>query len=68
VIVEDDGIGFAPEGDPEAAPSRPRLGLSGIRERLALLRGSLSLESRPGAGTTLFVQIPIPPQEPREAA
>lgn len=56
LIVEDDGIGF----DPDAVGGEPyRLGLSGIRERLSLVGGSLLLEAAPGAGTTLFMQIPL---------
>ncbi|MGH1570784.1 ATP-binding protein [Methylobacterium sp. P31] len=66
VIIEDDGIGFDAEADagpPAGGPAaKPRLGLSGIRERLSLLRGSLTLETSPGSGTTLFVRIPFPQQ------
>ena len=59
VIIEDDGVGF--DGEAESAPTaKPRLGLSGIRERLSLLRGSLTLETSPGSGTTLYVCIPHP--------
>ena len=63
VIVEDDGIGFEPDVHAldAQAPVVPRLGLSGIRERLTLLSGTLTLEASPGVGTTLFVRIPIPP-------
>jgi len=35
------------------------LGLLGMRERLALVDGSLEVESSPGAGTTLFVRVPV---------
>ncbi|MBE7198815.1 MAG: PAS domain-containing protein, partial [Parafilimonas terrae] len=59
VIIEDDGAGFDSEAEPTPA-AKPRLGLSGIRERLSLLRGSLSLETSPGSGTTLYVRIPYP--------
>lgn len=52
-IVEDDGRGF----DPNA--QHPGYGLSGIRERVGLLGGTLVLESRPGAGTTLVAEIPF---------
>jgi two-component system, NarL family, sensor histidine kinase UhpB len=64
VIIEDDGVGFDAEAVPErpaaggAAPSR--LGLSGIRERLSLLSGTLTLETSADVGTTLFVTIPVP--------
>ena len=57
LIVEDDGVGFDPASGSE--DKHPRLGLSGIRERLRLVNGSLELETAPGAGTTLFVQIPL---------
>ena len=64
VIIEDDGIGFDPEAvsrKPEnGSPAKPCLGLSGIRERLSLLAGTLTLESSLGVGTTLFVRIPAP--------
>ena len=64
VIVEDDGIGFDPDAVPrppaDGSPAKPRLGLSGIRERLSLLGGTLTLESSRGVGTTLFITIPVP--------
>jgi signal transduction histidine kinase len=48
--VADDGRGFA-----EAAPG---FGLQGMDERLALVGGSVSVSSSPGAGTRLLVTIP----------
>jgi PAS domain S-box-containing protein len=57
-IIEDDGVGF----DAEATPSSPapdRLGLLGMRERLALVGGTLEVESAPGTGTTVFTRIPL---------
>jgi two-component system, NarL family, sensor histidine kinase UhpB len=62
LIVEDDGKGFEPEAnglDRPHSDGRPRLGLSGIRERLALVGGTMTLESASGSGTALFVQIPL---------
>lgn len=55
VIVEDNGPGF----DPEAARA-DRLGLSGMRERAKLLGGTLSIESAPGSGSTIFARLPVP--------
>ncbi|MBY0297035.1 MAG: ATP-binding protein [Methylobacterium sp.] len=64
VIIEDDGTGFDVEAVPERTsdgePAKPRLGLSGIRERLSLLSGTLTLETSADFGTTLFVNIPVP--------
>jgi PAS domain S-box-containing protein len=52
--IEDDGQGF----DPETVASRGGVGLLGIRERAALLGGSLSIKSQPGQGTRLTLHIP----------
>jgi signal transduction histidine kinase len=54
--VEDKGAGF----DVEAAlAARNSTGLSGMRERAALLGGELTLESRPGQGTLVTVELPL---------
>jgi signal transduction histidine kinase len=54
-LVEDDGRGFVP-----AEVSADALGLVGMRERLALLGGSLAVESTPGEGTALAAYVPMP--------
>lgn len=55
-IVEDDGQGF----DVDALLAREQsLGLHGMRERAFLVGGKLTIESSPGAGTTVFVQVPL---------
>jgi PAS domain S-box-containing protein len=55
LIIEDDGKGF----DPQAAIERgDRLGLFGMRERAEMLGGNLIIESTPGKGTTLVVEVP----------
>ena len=55
-IIEDDGIGFDPS---RADSSRNRLGLYGMRERAELLDGTFYLESEPGKGTTIFIEVPL---------
>ncbi|QEH34815.1 Oxygen sensor histidine kinase NreB [Aquisphaera giovannonii] len=57
LAVEDDGAGF----DTDEASARGRLGLLGMRERMALLGGTLELESRPGAGTTVIARVSTNP-------
>jgi signal transduction histidine kinase len=54
VVIEDDGAGF----DPATGPGEG-LGLLGMRERVDLLDGSLAIESEPGSGTTLLVELPL---------
>lgn len=53
IIVEDDGKGF------DAKTMRENsLGLQGIRERAALFNGTLTIESQPDQGTSLFIMLP----------
>jgi len=52
--VSDDGRGF----DPQAQRAQS-FGLVGMRERVLMLGGSLSLDSHPGAGTTLCVYVAL---------
>jgi signal transduction histidine kinase len=54
VVLEDDGGGF----DPDAVRS-DSLGLEGMRERVALHDGRLTVESSAGAGTTLRIEVAL---------
>jgi len=58
LIVEDDGQGFDVEGVLQRSVGGAHLGLHGMRERAALLNGSISIESSEGTGTTIYVKIP----------
>lgn len=53
--IADDGIGM-PENPRAGAQS---FGLQGIKERVRMLGGELTIDSVPGAGTTLTVSIPL---------
>jgi signal transduction histidine kinase len=53
LVVEDDGEGFDP-----ATPSS-RLGLVGIHERVGLIGGRLRIESSPGGGTAVVVDLEL---------
>ena len=53
--VSDNGAGF----DPEAAKAKPMsFGMAGMRERAALLGGTLAVASSPAGGTTVVLQLP----------
>jgi signal transduction histidine kinase len=54
-VIEDDGRGFSP-----GATENGGVGLVGMRERVALVNGRLTVESREGAGTTVVVEVPMP--------
>jgi signal transduction histidine kinase len=53
-IIEDDGRGFTPGEETERG-----VGLLGMRERVALVEGRLTVESSKGAGTTLVIEVPM---------
>jgi signal transduction histidine kinase len=48
VVVRDDGVGGAKEG----------FGLTSLRDRVASVGGDFTVESPPGAGTAIRVEIP----------
>jgi signal transduction histidine kinase len=58
IIVADDGRGFDAGTLPESG-----FGLLGIQERLAVVRGTVRIESAPGAGTTVRARIPVAPRD-----
>jgi signal transduction histidine kinase len=51
--VRDDGVGFDPTANGAGT------GLIGIRDRLAVFGGEASIESAPGAGTTIRGRLPV---------
>ena len=56
--VRDNGCGFDPKQHP--GPREGHFGLAGIRERLASMKGELSIESAPGKRTTMTASIRLP--------
>jgi signal transduction histidine kinase len=54
VVIEDDGQGFDP-----AELQEGRLGIIGMRERVELHEGRLTVESAPGSGATLVAEVPL---------
>jgi len=52
--VIDDGVGFCPD-----QPRPTSFGLVGMRERVLMLGGSMTLDSEPGEGSSLSVSIPL---------
>jgi signal transduction histidine kinase len=53
LAVEDDGIGFDPEQKSDG------VGITGMRERAALVNGTITFDSEPGMGTNVVLEIPI---------
>jgi signal transduction histidine kinase len=58
LVVEDDGSGFGQNDSCGSVSPSDGFGLLGIRERLALVGGSLTIETAPNCGAALFCRIP----------
>ena len=57
--VRDWGRGFTPAEIKQGAGPGERVGLSSMRERIALLGGSLEVLSEPGKGTSVVAEVPL---------
>ena len=58
LVVEDDGRGFDASRLASLAPDQRGLGLREITERAKMMRGRVVIQSRPGQGTRLTVEVP----------
>ena len=56
LTISDSGVGF----DPRTAMYNDGIGLMSIRERVTLVKGSMSIRSEPGRGTVVTVRVPLP--------
>ncbi len=59
IFVEDNGIGF----DPNKVPNKGHMGLVGMRERAEMLGGTLTIDSAPGKGTSIVLEVPDAPSD-----
>jgi signal transduction histidine kinase len=57
LTIQDDGIGFHPD------KKIPGIGLRNIRNRVGYYNGQVRIQSAPGQGCTLTVNIPLPSLE-----
>ena len=57
IVIGDDGRGFDPDAVSDTSPTS--FGLAGMRERVESLGGELTVQSQPGAGTRVVVDIPL---------
>jgi signal transduction histidine kinase len=61
MTIRDDGRGFDPRRTLDEAAARGHLGVVGMRERIRARAGKFELNSEPGGGTTVAVELPIGP-------
>jgi two-component system sensor histidine kinase DegS len=60
IIINDNGKGFDLPGKIGDLARYGKLGLAGMQERAQLIGGNLTMESHPGKGTTVIIEVPIP--------
>jgi PAS domain S-box-containing protein len=60
LVIRDDGVGFDVSRTLERAAGGANLGLVGMRERVEILGGNLTIASQPGHGTSIHVSFPLP--------
>ena len=61
--VRDWGRGFEQSVVPQVNGWGEQAGIYGMRERIALLGGGFTIRSRPGAGTRMVAEVPLPTSE-----
>ena len=59
ISIRDNGRGFNANGKSSSEPHALGYGLSGIAERVRILGGTLVIDSRPGVGTSLTIEVPL---------
>ena len=59
LVVEDDGHGFDPARPPAPPTAASGLGIHSMRERAAVHKGVLTIDSAPARGTRVAVEIPL---------
>jgi two-component system sensor histidine kinase NreB len=57
--VADDGRGFSPPRVMDPLTRESKLGVLGMHERARIVGGTLEIRSRPGAGTTVIIRVPV---------
>ncbi|MDP2950729.1 MAG: sensor histidine kinase, partial [Chloroflexota bacterium] len=68
IDVEDDGRGFDVQGVAASTDETRGLGLLGMKERAALFRGSVHVESKLGRGTRVHIEVPVEDGENTDTA
>lgn len=59
ISIEDDGLGFKVEEFQNAQAPPQGMGLIGMKDRISLLGGRFEIQSNPGEGTRIEIEIPL---------
>jgi signal transduction histidine kinase len=63
LTVDDEGDGFNPEDLKKTSDELKGIGLISIKQWIAAMKGTMSIESQPGKGTRVAIDIPLPEKQ-----
>ncbi|WP_139996951.1 sensor histidine kinase [Paenibacillus paridis] len=66
LIIQDNGIGFHSELIEQESTRNAHFGLVGMRERIELIEGRMDIDSNPGRGTKIMIDIPTTAESRKE--
>ncbi|MBM3119311.1 MAG: hypothetical protein FJ006_07160 [Chloroflexi bacterium] len=59
ITIGDDGRGFTPPQKIGSLARDGKLGMAGMQERAQLVGGNLTVQSEPGRGTSITIELPV---------
>lgn len=66
LTIQDNGLGFVVEAAEQPASRNSHFGLVGMKERVELIEGRMIIDSKPGHGTKIVIEIPMTPDQRKE--
>ncbi|OBZ09951.1 MULTISPECIES: sensor histidine kinase [Bacillales] len=66
IVIQDNGVGFHSELIEQDASQNAHFGLVGMRERIELIEGRMDIDSNPGRGTKIMIDIPTTAESRKE--
>lgn len=66
LVIQDNGVGFPSEFIEQDASQNAHFGLVGMRERIELIEGRMDIDSNPGSGTKIMIDIPTTAESRKE--
>ncbi|WP_169084572.1 sensor histidine kinase [Paenibacillus sp. PL91] len=66
IVIQDNGVGFHSELIEQDASHNAHFGLVGMRERIELIEGRMDIDSNPGRGTKIMIDIPTTAESRKE--
>ncbi len=66
IAIQDNGVGFSVSHVNRPTSRNAHFGLVGMRERVELIEGRMVIDSQPGQGTKIFIDIPTTSEQRKE--